>query len=260
MRNRSRGDSSASDVPRGQIDEACHLQGRLARRPAGRRLARPGARPIMRPASRAGCSRCSTTGTSCRRSSRTCTTTLEQRQGAPRVPVRSGAVHGAAAARLPVGRRLGLHQPRRAGARGAQRRDAGELLHRPADVPGRQRRLPRPVRRRRRAAARTGASTSRPRSRSSPATSPMGADARAGARRHPPGDARQRREPAQPDPGRTRQGLRLLPEQAGDRVQPGRRDARRARRRLAAAAACTSTLQSTWNGAQASACATPARR
>ncbi len=31
-------------------------------------------------------------------------------------------LHGAAAARLPVGRRLGLHQPRRAGAPRAQRR------------------------------------------------------------------------------------------------------------------------------------------
>ena len=71
--------------------------------------------------------------------------TLNQRQGAPRLSVRPGAVHGAAAARLPVGRRLGLHQPRGAGAHGAQLRGAGQLLHRPADVPGRQRRLHRPA-------------------------------------------------------------------------------------------------------------------
>ena len=68
---------------------------------------------------------------------------------------------------------------------------------------------------------------------------PMGATPDAGARRHPPGDAGQRREPAQPDPGRAGQGLRLLPEQAGHRLQPGGGHARRTGRRLAAAAACT---------------------
>ena len=57
-------------------------------------------------------------------------------------------------------------------------------------------------------------------------------DARTGAGRHPPGDDRQRRVTAQPDPGRTGQGLRLLPEQARHRVQPRGRHARRARRRL----------------------------
>ena len=44
----------------------------------------------------------------------------------------------AAAACLPVGGRLRLRQPRRTGAQGAQCRDAGELLDRSADVPGRQ--------------------------------------------------------------------------------------------------------------------------
>ena len=71
--------------------------------------------------------------------------------------------------------------------------------------------------------------------------------------------ARQRRQPAQPDPGRARQGLRLLPEQAGDGVQPGRRHARRARRRVAAAAASTSISKAPGT-ASARACATPARR
>lgn len=51
------------------------------------------------------------------------------------------------APRLPVGRWLGVHQPRRTGAKSAQLRSARELLHRPAHVPGRQRRLHRPLRR-----------------------------------------------------------------------------------------------------------------
>ena len=95
---------------------------------------------------------------------------LNAGRAAPSLSLRPGAVHGAAAARLPVGRRLGLHQPRRAGAQGAQRRDARELLHRSADVPGRQRRLPRPAATTSSARPRPSASTSRPRSRSSPAT------------------------------------------------------------------------------------------
>jgi 2-keto-4-pentenoate hydratase/2-oxohepta-3-ene-1,7-dioic acid hydratase in catechol pathway len=47
-------------------------------------------------------------------------------------------------------------------ARGAEVPES--FLHRPADVPGRQRRLPRPHRRRASSPAPTGASTSRPRS------------------------------------------------------------------------------------------------
>ena len=52
-------------------DEACHLQGRLARRPARGRLARSVDRALCQRASPVVCSRCSTTGTSSRRSSRT---------------------------------------------------------------------------------------------------------------------------------------------------------------------------------------------
>jgi hypothetical protein len=51
----------------------------------------------------------------------------------------------AAAARLSVGRRFGLHQPRGAGAQGAQRRSAGLVLHRSADVSGRFGQLRRPA-------------------------------------------------------------------------------------------------------------------
>ena len=71
--------------------------------------------------------------------------------------------------------------------------------------------------------------------------------------------ARQRREPAQPDPGRARQGLRLLPEQAGDGVQPGRGDARRARRRLAGRPPPPRPREHLERRARR-ACATPARR
>ena len=52
----------------------------------------------------------------------------------------------APAARLPVGGRLGLCEPCRAGAAGAGRGDAGEPLDRSADVPGRLRPLPRAAR------------------------------------------------------------------------------------------------------------------
>ena len=47
------------------------------------------------------------------------------------------------------------------------------------------------------------------------------------------GDARERLHAAQPHPRRAREGLRLLPEQAGDRVLAVRGHARRARRRVA---------------------------
>ena len=128
---------------------------------------------------------------------------------------------GALAARLPVGRRVGLHQPRGTGAGRAQGRCAGQFLHRPADVPGRQRRFPGPVRRgglplggvRHRLRSRAGRDHRRP---------AHGRIARTRAGRHPPGHVGQRREPAQPDPGRTGQGLRLFAEQTGHGVQPGR--------------------------------------
>ena len=51
--------------------------------------------------------------------------------------------HGAAAARVSLGRRLGLRESRRARAQGARRRDAGELLDRSAGLPGRLGRFPR---------------------------------------------------------------------------------------------------------------------
>ena len=57
---------------------------------------------------------------------------------------------------------------------------------------------------------------------------PMAHAARAGRAAHQASHAGQRRQPAQPDPGRTRQGLRLPPGQAVDRVLAGRGDAGRA--------------------------------
>ena len=55
---------------------------------------------------------------------------------------------------------------------------------------------------------------------------------RGGAGANPPRDAGQRCVVAQPDPGRTRQGLRLLPVEALIGVLAGRRDAGRTGRRL----------------------------
>ena len=84
-------------------------------------------------------------------------------------PRRAGAGR-AAAARLRIRRRQRLPAARGARAPRARRRGAGELLHRSADVPGGQRRLPRPARPGQGGRARTTASTSRPRSSSSPTT------------------------------------------------------------------------------------------
>ena len=53
---------------------------------------------------------------------------------------------------------------------------------------------------------------------------------------------------AQPGPRRAREGLRLLPEQAGDRVLAVRGHARRARRRVARRPRCTLRVRSTYNG------------
>ena len=105
-----------------------------------------------------------------------------------------------------------------------------ELLDRPADVPGRLRRLPRPatpsswrrglghrLRGRGRGGHRRRAH-GRERGRRRPA--------------HPPLHAGQRRFPAQPDPRRAGQGLRLLPGQAFFRFLPGRRHAGRVGRGL----------------------------
>ena len=158
----------------------------------------------------------------------------EPRQDAPCVPVRARAVHGSAAARVPVGRRLRLPQPRGTGAQGARRRDARELLRRPADVPGRQPTTSSgPCDPATFASTRTGASTSRARWPSSPATSRW-------AR------ARNRRSKACASlmlandwslrnliPAELGKGFGFLQEQACHGVQSGGRHARRTRRRLA---------------------------
>ena len=68
------------------------------------------------------------------------------------------------------------------------------------------------------------------------------ADDRIGQRA--PDDAGQRLEPAQSDPGRAGQGLRLCAKQAGHRLQPGGRDAGRSRRGLGRAGACTCRIES----------------
>ena len=62
---------------------------------------------------------------------------------------------------------------------------------------------------------------------------PQGVVARGGAGPHPPGRPGQRRLAAQPDPGRTGQGLRLRPVQARLGPVAGLRHPRRARRPLA---------------------------
>ena len=64
------------------------------------------------------------------------------------MPFDPRAMRRAAAARLSVGRRQRLRESCGAGAQGARRRDAGVLLDRSADVPGRLRRLARRARRR----------------------------------------------------------------------------------------------------------------
>ena len=155
------------------------------------------------------------------------------------VRLRRGTLRRTLAARLSMGRRLGLRQPRRAGAARARRRDAGELLDRAADVPGRLGRLPRARASRSSWPTRPGASTSRARSPSSPTTCRW-------ARR-----PRRRRQHIRLlmlvndvslrnlIPARARQGLRLLPRQAVDGLLAGRRHARRAGRRLARTASCT---------------------
>ena len=76
----------------------------------------------------------------------------------------------AAAAGLSVGRRLGLCQPCRTGAQIARQRDAGQSSDRSTDLPGRLGFLPRPARSDRAWPTRPGASISRARSPSSPAT------------------------------------------------------------------------------------------
>ena len=144
----------------------------------------------------------------------------------------------APAARLSMGRRLGLCHPCRAGAQGARRRDAAVLLDRSADVSGRLGRLHRAVRsdpRRRRSLGHRFRSA---RSRSSPTTCRWASSSRRRREAHQAADAGERRVAAQSDPGRARQEFRLLPVQARQRVFAGRGHAGRTRRGVEATARC----------------------
>ena len=92
------------------------------------------------------CSRRSTTG---RRSRRCCATKRVALEAGEWLGVDEFAgrgMRGAPAARLSMGGRLGLRESRRAGAQGARRGDAAQLLDRSADVSGRLRLVPRPAR------------------------------------------------------------------------------------------------------------------
>ena len=161
-----------------------------------------------------------------------------RRPHAGRDAVRSGRRDGAAAARLPVGRRLGVRQSRRARAQGARRDDAARILDRSADVPGRVRQHARRVRRHR--AGRRGVGHRlRGRGRGDHRRRADGHDGGRCAAPRPPADARQRRQPAQPDSGRARQGIRVLPVEAGERILAGRGHAGRARAPPGATARCT---------------------
>ena len=175
----------------------------------------------------------STTGTppsrSCARSPTS--STAAQLDGMPVDPLRLAR---AAAARLRVGRRLGVPQPRHPRPQGARRRAADDARDRSA-----------------RSTRAAPASCSGRAIRSSCAMPAWGLDFESRGLRHPrrhaasarraadaqhvraARDARQRLHAAQPRPRRAREGLRLLPEQAGDRVLAVRGHARRARRRVA---------------------------
>ena len=80
---------------------------------------------------------CSMTGTSSARNCRIWYDNLNSGKARHAFPFDARQCIGAAAACLPVGRRLGVHQPRGAGAHGPQRAGAREILQRPADVPRR---------------------------------------------------------------------------------------------------------------------------
>ena len=170
------GSACIDNVPATQprIDEACHLQRRLARRPAGRRLARPGQRAFRRPR---------IAGTAAAGAGR-----LELRLAAARGPV-AGAEPAAGAPRLPVRRAAAAWRRCRAPSSGRQhrRRAAGRRPARAA--PPRRRRVLRPARRcpggrgPRRSAVRAGAGRCSPAmSRTAPTVN--------GARRRPPAAAR----------------------------------------------------------------------
>ena len=118
--------------------------------------------------------------------------------------LRPGCLRRAAAARLPVARRLGLRHPRRAGAQGARRRAAGALLERSADVSGRLRRLRRPARADRGDQRGLG-HRSRGGGRGDHRSGADGHARRARRRAHQARAAGQRRDRAGADPGRARQ-------------------------------------------------------
>ena len=151
---------------------------------------------------------------------------------AGRGAVRSGARDGAAAARLSVGRRFGLRQPRRTGAPRARRHDAARVLDRSADVPGRIRPHARRVRGHR-ADGRGMGHRFRSRDRGDHRRRADGHRRSRRAPAHPPADAGQRRQPAQPDSGGTGQGLRFLPVEARVGLLAGGGDAGRAGRCVA---------------------------
>ena len=152
-------------------------------------------------------------------------------QGARRLRSRHQGARGTAAARLSVGRRLGLRRACRAGAQGARRGDAAVLLDRSADVPGRLRFLHRPQRRHR--GGRRGPwHRFRRRDRRDRRRRADGRVARGGAPAHQAGHHPERRVAAQRHRHRAGQGLRLLPRQARHGLRAGRRHARRAGRRL----------------------------
>ena len=123
-------------------------------------------------------------------------------------------------------------------ARGAEMPD--ELLDRPADVPGRLRRLPRPARSDPARPTRPGAATSRPRSRSSPTTCRWAPAASEALAAHPPGrcwstTSRLRNL----IPGELAKGFGFFQSKPASRLLAGGGDAGRAGRRLGRTASCT---------------------
>ena len=214
--------------------ETRHAKGRLARRPAGRRLARPRARPTMPTGIATRLQQALDDWNFIAPQLQDLYDDAEPRQGAPRLPVRarrSAWRRCRAPTSGPTARPTSTTSSwcaRRATPKCPRASTTDPLMYQGGSDDFLGPRDDIVVRR-----ARSAASTSRPRSPSITGDVPMGAtpeQALEGIRLR---DAGQRRVAAQPDPGRAGQGLRLLPEQAGDRVQPGGGDARRTRRRLA---------------------------
>ena len=125
----------------------------------------------------------------------------------------------------PLGGRQRLRQSRRAGAQGARRDDAGVLLDRSARVPGRLGRLPAARRPTRRSASEDWGIDLEGEVAVVTDDVPMGTTAPRPRAAHPARHARQRLVAAEPDSRGARQGLRLLPVEAGDGVLAGRGDA-----------------------------------